>query len=75
MATRFIFPESQCDVLVWFLDPIARKRRRKYGGNKGKCFTEGWLEFKDRNVAKTVAASLNNTIVGLYSATGLCGFK
>ncbi|CAB3987420.1 activator of basal transcription 1 [Paramuricea clavata] len=47
-----------------FLDPMARKRRKKYGGNKGKCFTEGWLEFKDRNVAKSVAASLNNTIVG-----------
>ncbi|XP_028409187.1 pre-rRNA-processing protein esf2-like [Dendronephthya gigantea] len=45
-------------------DPMVRKRRKKYGGNKGKCFTEGWLEFKDRNVAKSVAASLNNTIVG-----------
>ena len=48
-----------------FLDPAARKRRKKYGGNKGKCFTEGWLEFKDRRVAKSVAATLNNTIVGL----------
>ena len=46
------------------LDPMSRKRRRKHGGNKGKCFTEGWLEFKDKSIAKAVALSLNNTIIG-----------
>ncbi|XP_046845692.1 pre-rRNA-processing protein esf2-like [Xenia sp. Carnegie-2017] len=45
-------------------DQMVRKRRKKYGGNKGKSFTEGWLEYKDKMVAKSVATTLNNTIVG-----------
>ena len=61
------------NVILFKLDPEARKRRKKHGGNKGKCFTEGWLEFKDKNIAKSVALSLNNTIVGETSQLTLFG--
>jgi len=50
-----------------FLQPeeeFVRKRRKKHGGNTKKQFTEGWLEFKDKKIAKTVARSLNNTKIG-----------
>ena len=33
-------------------DPIVRKRRKQAGGNSGKNFTEGWVEFEDKRVAK-----------------------
>jgi len=41
-----------------------RKRRKKHGGNSKKQFTEGWVEFKDKKIAKAVARSLNNTKLG-----------
>merc|ERR1712189_10158 len=45
-------------------DPLIRKRRKKTGGSGRKTFTEGWIEFKDRKIAKAVASSLNGTIIG-----------
>merc|ERR1712241_237469 len=45
-------------------DPSKRKQRKKNGGNARKQFTEGWIEFKDKKVAKSVAATLNNTNIG-----------
>ncbi|KAG0227370.1 RNA-binding ATPase activator esf2 [Actinomortierella wolfii] len=45
-------------------DPKVAARRKKYGGNKKQNFTEGWVEFKDKAVAKTVAKTLNTTIIG-----------
>lgn len=50
-----------------FLQPeedAVRKRRKRHGGNNRKQFTEGWVEFKDRRIAKNVARSLNNTPIG-----------
>jgi ESF2/ABP1 family protein len=41
----------------------AEKRRLK-DGKKLKKFSEGWVEFADKKLAKRVAASLNNTPVG-----------
>ena len=35
-------------------DPLARKRRKQAGKNSGKNFTEGWVEFEDKRVAKQV---------------------
>ena len=35
-------------------DPLARKRRKQAGRNSGKNFTEGWVEFEDKRVAKQV---------------------
>jgi len=45
-------------------DPLVRKRRKKSGGNGRKLFTEGWVEFKDKKIAKAVANTLNNTNLG-----------
>ena len=34
------------------------------GGNKKGSFTEAWVEFEKKKVAKRVAAFLNNTRIG-----------
>eukprot|EP00126_Sphaerothecum_destruens_P003070 Sdes_comp16568_c0_seq1m5879 len=41
-----------------------REKRLKHGGNRKKYYTEGWVEFLDKNIAKGVANSLNNTLIG-----------
>ena len=35
------------------------------GGNASKQFTEGWVEYADKKIAKSVAESLNNTKIGV----------
>jgi ESF2/ABP1 family protein len=45
-------------------DKSAAKRRKKSGGNRKTKFTEGWVEFMDKKVARSVAESLNNTQIG-----------
>jgi ESF2/ABP1 family protein len=45
-------------------DPSIRKRRKQLGKNTGKNFTEGWVEFEDKAVAKQVAAMLNGNPMG-----------
>lgn len=45
-------------------DSSVRKKRKKHGGSGRKLFTEGWIEFKDKCIAKAVAQSLNNTPIG-----------
>ncbi|KAK6467226.1 activator of basal mRNAion 1 [Huso huso] len=44
-------------------DHSIRKKKKKAGCN-AKSFTEGWVEFRDKRVAKNVAASLHNTPMG-----------
>ncbi|XP_022103583.1 activator of basal transcription 1-like [Acanthaster planci] len=44
-------------------DKYTRHTRKKKGGNKARCFSEGWVEFKDKKIAKRVALTLNNTRV------------
>mmetsp|Transcript_20179 Transcript_20179/g.29952 ORF Transcript_20179/g.29952 Transcript_20179/m.29952 type:complete len:257 (+) Transcript_20179:106-876(+) len=44
-------------------DQSVRKRRRKTGGSGAKRYLEGWVEFERKRIAKTVAASLNNTSI------------
>ncbi|XP_013402130.1 activator of basal transcription 1 [Lingula anatina] len=43
-----------------FLQPDQRTPK----GKKARLFTEGWLEFADKRIAKRVALSLNNTQIG-----------
>lgn len=45
-------------------DPALRKQRKQKGGNTGKNFTEGWVEFEDKAVAKKTAAMLNGNPIG-----------
>ncbi|XP_048066516.1 activator of basal transcription 1 [Megalobrama amblycephala] len=46
-----------------FLQPEDRrvKKKKKKAGNRSSSFTEGWVEFRDKRIAKRVATSLNNT--------------
>lgn len=46
------------------IDPKTRENRKKAGGNRKKQYQEGWVEFMDKKVGKTVAATLNNQIIG-----------
>lgn len=55
---------SQFNTCYWFIDASVRKKRKKHGGSGRKLFTEGWIEFKDKRIAKAVALSLNNTPIG-----------
>jgi len=40
-------------------DKTVRKKRRKMGGSGGKRYTEGWVEFESKKVAKLVGETLN----------------
>ncbi|CAL8369784.1 unnamed protein product [Lota lota] len=44
-------------------DGVVKKKRRK-AGSRGSNFTEGWVEFPDKRIAKRVAAALHNTPMG-----------
>jgi ESF2/ABP1 family protein len=39
-------------------------RRKKYKHNKRINYTEGWVEFLDKKVARATASHLNNNIIG-----------
>ena len=47
-----------------FPDAGVRKRRKKLGGDSGKNYTEGWVEFEDKRVAKATATILNGQQIG-----------
>ena len=58
---------------LWFTDGFVRRKKKAVsasatGGKKrskySKDYTEGWVEFRDKRVAKRVAASLHNTPMG-----------
>lgn len=59
--------------LSWVPDGFVRRKKKAAaasatGGKKrskySKDYTEGWVEFRDKRVAKRVAASLHNTPMG-----------
>ncbi|CAK7909275.1 pre-rRNA-processing protein Esf2p [[Candida] anglica] len=45
-------------------DTAIYQRRVKYGGNKKKNFTEGWVEYVNKKDAKLCEASMNGNIIG-----------
>jgi len=45
-------------------DGKIRAKRKKFGGNTGKKFIEGWVEFKDKKDAKRCAEMLHGREVG-----------
>ncbi|XP_028923029.1 activator of basal transcription 1 [Ornithorhynchus anatinus] len=49
-----------------FFQPEERfiRRKKKKAGSHSKDYSEGWVEFRDKRVAKLVAASLHNTPIG-----------
>ena len=42
-------------------DPAVYKRRLAAGGSRALQFTEGWVEFLDKRVARATAATIHNT--------------
>ena len=63
---RSIF-EQYGEVTKLFLseeDINSRKYRKLHGGNGSKQFKEGWIEYSDKSVAKSVAESLNGQRIG-----------
>ncbi|OMJ82060.1 hypothetical protein SteCoe_17331 [Stentor coeruleus] len=63
---RKIFSEfGEVDNIYLVPEPkINRKKRIKSGGNKRKCYVEGWVEFISKKVAKYVAQTFNNAPTG-----------
>lgn len=53
--------ESTADTLI---DPKRSFLRRKYTSTKKVHYTEGWVEFKDKRVARSVADMLNAQPIG-----------
>ena len=49
---------------AWFSDAKRAYLRRKYTSTKKPHFTEGWVEFKDKRIARSVAAMLNAAPIG-----------
>lgn len=45
-------------------DPATQVQRKKVGGLRGKKFSEGWVEFTKRSIAKRVARMLNGEQIG-----------
>jgi len=45
-------------------DKFRHESRKKQGGNRKLRYTEGWIEFADRRLAKRVAQTLNGTTIG-----------
>merc|ERR1711865_438529 len=45
-------------------DKTQHLQRKKSGGNRKLRYTEGWVEFAKRRIARRVAESLNGTAIG-----------
>ncbi|KAF8037635.1 hypothetical protein BT93_B0489 [Corymbia citriodora subsp. variegata] len=45
-------------------DPAAQMKRKRAGGFRGQGFSEGWVEFAKKSVAKRVANMLNGEQIG-----------
>jgi ESF2/ABP1 family protein len=54
-------------------DASNRKRRRKNGGSGSKRYTEGWVEFGEKAIAKNVAKNLNNSPISNHKRDYHCG--
>ena len=62
---------------------LARRRKRETTSGTKKRYVEGWIEFASKKIAKSVAASLNNTPIGgrgfysedVWNLKYLSGFK
>jgi hypothetical protein len=42
-----------------------RVKRKRLGGCRKQKFTDGWVEFADKSIARRVAEALNNTEIGM----------
>lgn len=51
-------------IILLFTERHSKKSTQKKKKSKPKGFTEGWIEFKKKKIAKRVAITFNNTRVG-----------
>lgn len=66
-SCHLLLPHSPSNTYAAFFptaDPLTRRKRKQHGGNSGKNFTEGWVEFEDKADAKRVVAMLNGQPMG-----------
>eukprot|EP00339_Tiarina_fusa_P011514 CAMPEP_0117057118 /NCGR_PEP_ID=MMETSP0472-20121206/39641_1 /TAXON_ID=693140 ORGANISM="Tiarina fusus, Strain LIS" /NCGR_SAMPLE_ID=MMETSP0472 /ASSEMBLY_ACC=CAM_ASM_000603 /LENGTH=256 /DNA_ID=CAMNT_0004773853 /DNA_START=3 /DNA_END=769 /DNA_ORIENTATION=+ len=63
---RYIMSQfGEVDRIYLTAESSERKNaRKKRGGTKKTCYLDGWVEFKDKKIAKRVALTLNATKVG-----------
>lgn len=54
----------QQDLFVLNVDPKRAYLRRKYTSTKKPHYTEGWVEFRDKRVARSVAEMMNAQPIG-----------
>jgi ESF2/ABP1 family protein len=55
-------------------DAAAWRRRVRAGGSRRVHYTEGWVEFEDKHVARAAAVLLNGTPIGAASGSKKRGF-
>ena len=60
--------EPQLTLPCGSTDKPFRARRKKQGGDTGKHFTEGWVEFEDKREAKRVRCPPVNFLNRLYNS-------
>lgn len=53
-------------------DAALARKRKKLAKKSRKNFTEGWVEFADKKIAKAVALTLNNSQIGIPHVAGRC---
>ena len=52
-------------------DPPVRKRRKRMGGNSGKNFAEGWVEFEDKRGGQARGRAAERQAHGRQAALGV----
>lgn len=56
--------DRESSILMHYLDPKITARRKKYKKERRTNFIEGWVEFKDKKKAKSLAEYLNMREIG-----------
>lgn len=59
-----VFSPLYESLIMYIIDAKRAYLRRKYTSTKKPHFTEGWVEFKDKKVARSVAEMLNAQSIG-----------
>jgi ESF2/ABP1 family protein len=51
--------------IIYFIELVDKNLKKKRKKTPSKHFTEGWVEFEKKSVAKFVASTLNNNQISL----------
>lgn len=61
---RLSYAYSFCSFSICHIDAKRAYLRKKYTSTKKAHYTEGWVEFKDKKVARSIAEMLNAQPIG-----------